>query len=267
MPSYEEVAAMGSKPFVPPATSRLQAAPADLASALGVSLEDNDDTDDTTTDDKPSVDLAAEQKANEEAEKVIKNRSAKIQQTTEELYRIEERTALKDETYLQKLINSKDALDRKNAEKILKRNAETFGASSIEEYEIVLAKNATTDPTEKKLAELDIKTKSLDQKIKNSEWSEWKKANSVGSDIDAIADEIHATYPTMPHGDVVAMARGKAGLSQPISKKGSGSTVGGGAGAPEMDDSAYTSTLAKRLIKNPESTMKFAKGYLRSLNS
>lgn len=260
MPSYEEVEGMGNKPFVAPDSSKLQAAPADMAKALGLDLEEKNQE-----KEKPSVDLAAQQKANEEAEKVIRSREARIQDTTEELYRVEERTALKDDTYLAKLIDSKDPLDRKLAEKILKRNAETFGASSIEDFKLLQAKSSSDNPLEQKVAVQDLEIASLKQKQKDSEWSEWKKANSV-DDIAESADDIHASYPEMPYGDVLAMARGKMGLTNANTKKAASAAVGG-AGAPETDEGVYASPLAKRLLKNPESTMKFAKGYLRDLNS
>lgn len=251
---------MGSKPFVPPSDSRLQAAPADLAKALGLNdLEDEQEL-------EPSVDLAAEQKANEEAEKVIQSREARIQEKSEQLYRTEERLALKDPDYLKTLANSTDAEDRKLAGKILKRNADTFGASTIEDYRLAVEKSSTSDPTEQKLMELDYKTNALDKKQKDSEWSEWKKANSV-TDIADVADDIRATYPDMSYGDVLAMARGREGLTQTTSRKASGNTAFGGSGAPETEESVYMSPLAKKMLKNPDSTMKFAKGYLRSLNS
>jgi hypothetical protein len=263
MPSYEEVEAAGNKAFVPPQSSKLQAAPADLAKALGLSEE-------TKNQEKtpPSDDLAANQKADEEAELVIQSREARIQEKSEELYRTEERLALKDPEYIKTLVASKDPLDRKLAGKILKRNAETFGASSLEEYEIVLTKQNISDPTEQKIAELDIKTKSLEQKQNDSAWSEWKKANSVGDDIAKVADEVRATYPQMSNGDVVALARGKMGLVQTSSQKGSSSVAVGASGAPETEDANLTSPLAKRLgLKQPDSTVKFAKEYLRTLNS
>ncbi len=256
--SYEEVSARGNELFVPPASSRLQAAPADMAKALGIDLEEQ-------TEPEPSVDLAEEQKANEEAAKIIENRSAKIQETTEKLYQIEERAALKDPSHLQELIASKDPLDRKNAEKILKRNAEQFGANSIEDYKVILAKNSSSDPLEQKLAVQDAEIASLKQKTKDSDWSQWKKDNSIGNDLDTVADEILATYPTMSYGDIIAMARGRLGLTQTSNKKAQGSTAVGSSSAPETEEGVYTSPLAKRLLKNPESTLKFAKGYLRTL--
>ncbi len=259
MPSYEEVDARGNKPFVPPESSRLQAAPADMAKALGVSLEEE-------PEEKPSSEAVAEdQKADEEAEKVIQSREARIQEKSEELYRTEERLALKDHEYLYKLVDSTDAMDRKLAGKILKRNAETFGASSPEELKLKLAKDAVTDPVEKKTVEMDFKLKNLEQKQIESDWSKWKSDNKVGEDLATVADEIRAQYPDMPNGDLLAMARGRMGLSQTSSKKISGSTAMGSSGAPETDESVYSSPLAKRLLKNPDSTMKFAKGYLRSL--
>jgi len=261
MPSYEEVEASGTKPFVPPTSSKLQAAPADLAKALGVTLEDE------KPEAKPlSEDLAAAQKADEEAEKVIQSREARIQEKSEELYRTEERLALKDPNYLKTLVDSQDATDRKLAGKILKRNADTFGASSIEDFKLALAKNASDDPTDQKIVELDFKTKALEQKQKDSDWSEWKKANQVGEDIAKVVDEVHVMYPDMLNGDVLALARGKMGLSQTSSQKTSASAAIGSSGAPETDEQNFSSPLAKRLgLRNPESTLKFAKGYLRSL--
>ena len=258
MPSYEEVSALGSKPFVPPTESKLQAAPADMAKALGVSLEEKQET--------PSSE-PVDTKADEEAEKVIQSREARIQEKSEELYRTEERLALKDHEYLQKLVDSTDTMDRKLAGKILKRNAETFGASSPEEFKLKLAKDAVTDPAEKKTVEMDFKLQSLELKQKEAEWSKWKSDNKVGEDLSTVADELLATYPSMPYGDLLAMARGKMGLSQTSSKKLSGSAAVGSSGAPETEESVYSSPLARRLIKDPDGTMKFAKGYLRSLNS
>lgn len=259
MPSYEEVEAAGQKPFVPPATSKLQAAPADMASALGLPEQEQEGK-------PPSEDL--ESKEDAEAEKVIKNNSARIQETAEELYRVEEKLALSDTSRIDRLVNSKDAQDRKLAEKILKRNAETFGANSVEGYKILQARNSSTDPTEQKIAVQDLEIQSLKQKQVDSDWSQWKKDNSVSDEVAAIADDVRATYPNMSNGDILATARGRMGLTQTSSQKKSASTAIGSSGAPEQDDAVYASSLAKRLgLKDPDTTLKFAKGYLRTLNS
>lgn len=263
MPSFEEVEALGAKPFTPPeSSSNLQRTPStsQLAASLGLTGQLEEEIPETQIP-AATVDPVEEEKE-KGVQKYVQKAEVRIQEKAEELYAVEERLALKDDAYLPKLLQSSDPTDRKLAEKILKRNAEHFGAISPDEYTKTQIEKIE-DPIERKLALQDLKIQSLEQKSTTTEWSDWKRQNKIGTDFEPLVDEIREQYPQMAYGDVVALARGKKGMSAPAQTK---SASGGAVGAQspgEEETSFLDSPLARRLVKDPKKTMQFAKEYLR----
>lgn len=184
-----------------------------------------------------------------EALKAIRNREAKIQELSEELYGLNLKKALSDPTHLESLISG-DTQDRRIASKILQRNAGHFGASTFEAWELKRAKeNAGEDQTAQQLAEMRVKQSQLERKQTQSDWEVWKKENAVVSDVAKIADQVHQDNPTMSFGLVIAAARGLH-LKQEPSSKAASSTATGSVGAPQRTEVDMSSPLAKALLRN-----------------
>lgn len=264
MPTYEEVEALGSKPFQEP-SSELQGSVSELAKTLGV--QSGETTQEKKQEQEKNPDISdAQKKSDNEGQKVVDRYSGRIQEKSEEMYIIEERLALKDEQYLNSLVSSEDPLDIKLAEKILKRNSEHFGASSIEEYKIAQVKN--DDPLAQEIAVQKLEINSLKKKQEEQEWSDWKRQHKIGEDVEVMLDEIHKKYPTMAGTDALALARGRMGLTQTTQNRKSSGAAVGGSGIPEDDEQEiFSSPLARRLLRDPEKTKKFAKEYLRQVYS
>lgn len=263
MPSYEEVDAAGGQAFVPPVSSNLREAPSAsaLATALGL-------TDATPDDDDGIADPSKEEgvrKYEEKADEKILKAEERIQVKAEELYQTAERAALVDASYLPTLLDSKDTADRKLAEKIILRNAEKFGASSVDEYRKSLILKKEADPVKQQLAVQDLEIASLKETQAENRWREWKRDHRVTGDMESQADAVRTLYPSMPEGDILATARGRMGLANPHSTKAASAASAGGGTPSEEDESALESPLAKRLLHDPKKTMKFAREYVKNL--
>ena len=209
-----------------------------------------------------------QQKSNSEGLKVVDRYSAKIQEKAEELYATEERLSLKNEGYLDKLLSG-DATDRKYAAKILKRNADTFGASTVEDYQKKKAVDAAgDDPTARKLAATEVDVQGIKERQRGDDWKSWKGKQKVDGDFEAFADEVWNEYgrPTddKKMADVLHVAKGRMGHSANVSHKSLSSFAAGG-GMPTETDDPFSSPLARKLLKNPKETKKFAKNYLREV--
>ncbi len=203
----------------------------------------------------------AEKQSDEKGKKLVDNYSAKIQEKSEELYATDERLALRDSKYLDKLLSSNDKIDKRNAEKILQRNASTFGASTPEDYKLQKAKReAGDDPMKQKIAEVDFKVDQLEKKERSAQWKEWKLEHSVKGDIADIADDIYSKYPDMEWVDVLDTAKGRLGIrTSKVPSKSEGSVaIGGG----NTSQSEQISPQMKKLLRIQPESEKFAKEYL-----
>lgn len=249
------------KPYsVPSGAGEPQGQNAAMAAALGLSLSQEQPAPLPPADTKEAL---TKPEAQEEGAKTAENYSKLIQDHAEELYGTLLLKAKADEDYLASLIDSKDPTERKYARKILERNADQFGAATPEDFKALRAKLAAgDDPTAQKLAEIEARQLSQDQKLRESEWETWKDKNRVTGDLAKVADELHSEYPAMPRGDLIAFARGKLGIAPTVSAKESSSAAPGGANPPLSEDPT-SSPLAKKLLRQQTSdTRKFADDYL-----
>lgn len=257
----------GLKPWKPKSGEPRDPDPA-LAKALGIDEEepeneaDLDEEEPLEKEEKPQP-----TKSELEGKKKVEDFSAKIQERSEELYGLELSKSLKDSAHIGKLIHSTDPLDRKMARKILERNSDHFGASSIEAYLKKEALDGVTGDTEKKLVAQDFEIREIKQKQAEKDWSDWKKSRQVeeGSEFDQILNSIHSEHSTLPFVDALSLAKGRMGLTPTSETKGRGSTSLGGAAAPVEEELNLASPVARGLL--PKSSemkelKKFAKEYL-----
>lgn len=263
MPQEAEADTMsdaGLKAFDPNSKSgKPLSAPVDVAFELGL-------TDTTSqqeeTEEKSEAD-SEQKKSDEKGKKVVDNYSAKIQEESEQLYEIRSYRAKTEDGYLDKLIAG-DPTDQKFAKKILDRNSEHFGASTIEEYKVKRAKEqAGDDPTAQAIAEMKAKQEVLEANQKSKAWDEWKKENSVTGEVAKIADQLHEQNPSLAFGLVIDAARGRMGIGEGLKDKEAGSTAVGSSPAPQSEEVNMSSPLAKALLRKVDlkSTKKFAKSY------
>lgn len=206
----------------------------------------------------PNAEDDEQKKADAEGKKVVDNYSSQIQEKAEELYGTMLLRAKTEEGYLQKLVHSTDKTERKFAEKILSRNADLFGAGSVEEYKKNLAiASAGDDPKDQKIAAVEHEVKELSEKQRLAEWETWKKEAQITGDFASLVDDLHVQYPAVSHGDLVAMAKGRMGGNGPAISKKASAAVPGGSAFTQSDD-PYDSPLARRFIKDPAAVKKFA---------
>lgn len=229
--------------------------------ALGLPEEKSPATETKGQQSKPDPKTSQEQKSDVEGQKLVDNYSAKIQEKAEELYATDERLALRDPTHLDQLLSSTDKVDRRNAEKILQRNAKTFGASTVEDYRLQKEKLAAgDDPTRQKFVEIDHELRSLKIEKKATQWKEWKLENSIKGELGKFADEIYSQYPEMTFVDVLDLAKGRLGIrTHAVPGKEEGS-IATGAGNPSQNEEI--SPNLKRLLRIRPETEKFAREYL-----
>jgi len=202
-------------------------------------------------------------KAKEEGDKEIENRSAKIQELSEQLYAVALQTAKTDPAYLDRMLQG-DKDDRKLAKKLLERNKDLFGASSVEEYQVLKAKKqAGDDPAAQALAEIRARQEQLEHSQSESSWKTWKQENSVSGEAEKLADALHEEHPALAWGLVMDAVKGRLGGKQEFSQKASGSVAVGGANPPESEEVNMNSPLARRFLKgvNVKELRKFAKSY------
>ncbi len=261
MTTFEEVEALGDKPFTAPESSNLQRVPtlSEMAKNLGISEVPTPTEDEVPA---PEKEAGVEKYVEKAAEKTLKAEEV-IQQAAEKLYHKAEQAALADDSYLPTLLESK--ADRKLGEKILLRNADTFGASSPEEFKKAHIQKTVDDPVQQKIALQEVEIQTLKSGQQEADWSSWKREQKVSGETEKLADEIRSQYPTMSKGDVLALARGKQGITQTPQGKAATSSGPGSSGVPEEDTSILSSPLARRLLHDPASTLKFAKQYMGSL--
>lgn len=204
-----------------------------------------------------------EKKPDAPSKDAIENYSAKAQALAEETYALAVQKAKLDPGYLSELAESKDKIDRRLAEKILSRNPE-FGAATVDDFRTLQAKRqAGDDPQAQALAEVRVKQEQLDHRQKESEWETFKSHNAVTGELERAADDIRSRFPNADHGELVAFARGKLGVTPSAPKKPGASGAVGGGSAPAEDDPT-NSPLATRMLRGkPQDTKQFADDYLR----
>jgi len=223
---------------------------------------DTPSPDEGTAPEKPTEDPKPEAIDDPNAKKLVDKYSAKIQETAEELYASMLYRARNEEGYLAKLAASQDPTEKKLVKKILERNPE-FGASSPEEYRLLTEKQQAKDPEAQERIELKHKLNSQDQKLKELEWDKYKEKNGITGDFEVLVDDLHSQHPELPEGKLVAMAKGlSGGTASPQTKQGASFATGGS--NPAQTEDAFTSPLARRLLKDVSATKKFAKEYFGS---
>ena len=209
----------------------------DLMAALGLSKKSSEKEEDPL---KTPEAIA-------EGEKTAENLSKKIQEHSEELYENLSYRAKTEDGYLEKLLDSKDPIEKKNAKKILERNPEHFGAKTVEEYKLVRAKKqAGDDPAAQVRVDLDHKLSSTEQRVDKLEWETWKKEAGIKGDFGQLIDDLHSEHPDLDRKKLVAMAKGLHGNTPIVSKEGSSFASGASAPSKESDD-VFNSPLAKRI--------------------
>ena len=196
----------------------------------------------------------AQKKFDEEADKVIDNKSANIQKLAEKEYDIHLKLARKDQSYLKELLDSGDESDREYLKKLLKRNSQEFGVSNVDDFERALVKSsAGEDPAAQKFAEQDLEIRKLRQNQNNSDWLTWKRSRQVeeGNDFDQTLNSVRSEYPSLPFVDVLNLAKGRMGLSAASSMKVQSSApgAGGAAGVPTRED-VLSSPLARIMLRD-----------------
>lgn len=189
--------------------------------------------------------------------------SAAIQRDAEEAYAWSLNRARSDETYLDKLVQSKDPIDQRLATKLLARN--DFGSKTVDEYKRnLIVKNAGKDPRDQALAQMRVELDELRNGTQSKDWSSWKAENAVSGEAEVLADNIRAEYPSMNNADVLAFVRGKLGITQnPTQKERMGFVRGGLGAVPEEDAPNLESPLAKALLpKDIKKTVEFGRQLL-----
>jgi hypothetical protein len=227
----------------------------DMAAALGLPNQ--------SPPSEESTDLEDE-KSQAEGQKLVDTYSAKIQEQAEELYGTLLLRAKDDPTFLDALVESKDKIERKYAEKILSRNSDLFGAKSIEEYKQQKALKDVSDPNARKLIEIENKLHASEKRQEESAWEDFKRDSKIAGDFASFCDDLRSEHPDLPYGKLVAMAKGlQGGDATPKSKREHSSATGSVNPAEEEAD-AWNHPMLSRLIRDPESrkqTRKFAKEY------
>jgi hypothetical protein len=167
---------------------------------------------------------------------IVENYSTVIQRYAEEAYATVFSRAKQDPIVVKNLIESGDKTERSLAEKLLQRNPELFGAGTIEEYMANQAlEQAGADPRDREIAQMKLENAKRDQREANREWREWKKEHGVKNDsFGQLCDQVRTQFPKMPESDIVAVARGRAGIKplEPSALDGVPPSLQGGGGPP-----------------------------------
>ena len=157
----------------------------------------------------------AQQQANQNGQQVVDNYSSTIQGLAEEAYELARHNAVSDPTYLQSLIDSGDKTKMKLADKVLERNAQQFGAKSVDEYKAKLELDkAGDDPVRIELAQIKMEQARVKSDQTNRDWNSFKRNKKVqeGSEFDKLCDSVRKEYPSSPESDVLLLAQGRAGI-------------------------------------------------------
>ena len=233
------------------------------ASAVVDGLPDTPADDSPKETDKKEVEDTQPSDSDKEGyEKKKEEYAAKIQEQSEELYELNLKKTLEDDEHLATLIEG-DSTDKKFAAKILKRNSEKFGASTIEEYQLKMAKDkAGDDPVKIELAEIKFRQDTAEKNQEKTDWDTWKEKNGVEGKAAEIADQIHADHPALDNGLVMAATKGMMG-GEEVSSKSAASMVVGGEAAPKEEEINMSSPAARAMLRKVDmkKTKEFAKTY------
>lgn len=212
---FDAVAADAARSQSKGSNGELQGQPSDAAMrALGVKPEQKPADNKTPPDKKPDSRSPDQIKSDEEGKKLLDIHSAEIQRTSEELYATESYRALSEDGYLDKLIANPNPVAQKMAKKILERNAEHFGASTIEEYsEAKAVKDAGDDPVAQKLAKQELRIARSEKQLKESEWKAWKAESAITPELGVVADQVRKEQPNLSYPDIIHIARGRSGIA------------------------------------------------------
>lgn len=194
-------------PGTPPANQPPPAAPVDpMFKANGVDAPAAPVVTTPPAVDPTHVDTAAQQ--------VVENYSATIQRHAEQAYATALYNAKQDPSVIDAMLTSGDQTEMQIAEKLLARNPDLFGAGTVEEYQAKRTlEEAGADPRDKEIAQLKINQAKIDQREADREWKDWKKDNGLKDDsFGQLCDQVRKQNPNLPQGDIVAIARGRAGI-------------------------------------------------------
>lgn len=231
-----------------------------LATALGVTNTPKTPEGETsTTQGEKSADVPVEKSAPGKPD-AKDTYSAKVQELAEEAYAWAANQARQNPDFLEKLVTSGDPTDQKLATKLLARN--DFGAKTIDEFKKnVILKKAGDDPRDRAIAELRMELNELKTGSGAKDWQSWKKENAVAGEAETLADQVRSEYPTMSNADVLALVRGKLGITHvPTQKEQMGYGRGGLGAVPEENSVDTESPLARALLpRDVKKTTEFAK--------
>lgn len=181
-------------------------------------------------------------------QQIVENYSAVIQRHSEQAYATALYNAKQDPSIVDGMLASGDQTERQIAEKLLTRNPELFGAGTVEEYQAKRSlEDAGSDPRDREIAQLKINQAKIEQQSADREWRDWKKENGIKDDsFGQLCDTVRKQNPNLPQGDIVAIARGRAGVKplDPSPLDAVKVNAGGGRGSPpegqQMDSGALS---------------------------
>lgn len=163
----------------------------------------------------PAASPSAQDVANANGQQVVDQYSGAIQRLAEEAYALAAHNALSDSTYVDRMLESGDKTQVDLAKKVIERNSEHFGAKSVEEYQAqVELKKAGDDPVKIELAQLRLNQTRIDNDHADRDWKAYKDKQKVeeDSEFDKLCDSVRKEYPKASKGDILHMARGRAGI-------------------------------------------------------
>ncbi len=203
-------------------------------------------------------------------QQIVENYSAVIQRHAEQAYATALYNAKQDPSVVDAMLTSGDATEMQIAEKLLTRNPELFGAGTIEEYQAKKAlDDAGSDPRDKEIAQLKINQAKIDKRDAERDWTVWKDKNGIKDDsFGKLCDQVRKEYPNSPKGDIVAVARGRAGVKplEPSPLDAVKVNAGGGRGAP-ADAGRQLDPGALSALKLGANEVQAAEAYFEAVGS
>lgn len=246
--------------WTPPTAGETQGR-VNVSKALGLPENPSEEElEETETKQEGNTQQTPSKRADETKKQLAENADAVLQKNMEEAYATALYRARNEDDYLDKLAQSKDPIEQRLASKLIERN--DFGAKSLDDYRKQLRiKSAGKDPRDQKIAELEAAIEEIRGTSTSKEWSEWKTQNKVTGEAEQMADEIHSSHPDLPPNYILGIVRNELGAPTPSRKESVGFVRSSGS-SPEEDGVDLSSPLAKRLLKNPKETVKFAKQWM-----
>lgn len=141
--------------------------------------------------------------------------SAWIQQQSEAAYGTALFRAMNEPDFLERLTASQNPMEQQLARKVLERNAEHFGAGTVEEYQAKLELDrAGSDPVKQELARVKMQQVEQSKQMQQMQWNAWKATNGIKDDaFGQLTDAVRKEFPNATPADVVHIARGRSGIN------------------------------------------------------